>query len=72
MKRQKVRSWVSSKGAAICAGVGSFVGGVGQAFAEISVPTFPTADLETAIGAILALVAVAVVGGLIIRSIKKA
>lgn len=53
------------------AGLGTLLAGK-PAFAAITMPTLPTTDLETAIGAVLALVAVAVVGGLIVRSIKKA
>lgn len=40
-------------------------------FAAITLPTLPTTDLEAAITAVLALVAVAVVGGMVIRMLKK-
>jgi len=44
----------------------------GGGMVAITMPTLPTTDLETAIGTVLALVAVAVVGGVIIRTLKKA
>jgi len=71
-KKRRIKIMFKKFGVIFVAVCMAIVGSVVSAFAAITLPTLPVTDLEAAGTAVAALIAVAVVIGVVFRLLKKA